>query len=99
MSDLVFVEGDLDAADLDALAGFLVDPLLQTGTWDVPTAPGVEVTFLPGVTDTAAATLLHAAGAARGRRHRRRHRPARRVRPAVDDAVADVWCGASSPTR
>jgi phosphoribosylformylglycinamidine synthase subunit PurSL len=80
VADVVFVEGDLTSADRDALAGFLADPLLQTATWATPVrdgvGDGVEVTFLPGVTDTAAATLLQAAarlgivvtGAATGRR-------------------------------
>lgn len=76
VADLVFVEGDLDEAALDRLHGFLVDPLLQTGSWDEPTTVGTEITFLPGVTDNAAATLRHAAeqlgveisGAASGRR-------------------------------
>ena len=76
VADLVFLEGDLDDRDLESLHRFLVDPLLQEGTWSVPSQPGVEVAFLPGVTDGAAAALLHAAsrlgvpvaGAATGRR-------------------------------
>jgi phosphoribosylformylglycinamidine synthase len=76
IADLVFVEGDLDQEALNRLHGFLVDPLLQKGSWAEPTTPGVEVTYLPGVTDNAAATLRHAAeqlgleitGAATGRR-------------------------------
>ncbi len=65
IADLIFLEGDLDRSALNQLSGFLVDPLLQHGSWDVPTAVGTEVTFLPGVTDGAAATLLHAAGTLR----------------------------------
>ncbi|MEO6570738.1 MAG: AIR synthase related protein, partial [Ilumatobacteraceae bacterium] len=61
VADIVFVEGDLDAESLGRLQGFLVDPLLQRGSWNQPTEVGTEVTFLPGVTDTAAAALLHAA--------------------------------------
>jgi len=76
IADLVFVEGELGADDLNKLHGFLVDPLLQMGSWHEPTTPGVEITYLPGVTDNAAATLLHGAdqlgigvvGAATGRR-------------------------------
>lgn len=76
VADLIFLEGDLDAQQLESLHDFLVDPLLQRGTWAVPAAPGVEVAFLPGVTDGAATTLMHAAsrlgvtvsGAATGRR-------------------------------
>jgi len=64
-ADLVFVEGGLTAEHRRRLADLLVDPLLQTGTWDVPDAAGVdtavEVAFLPGVTDGAAAALLRAA--------------------------------------
>ncbi len=61
VADLVFIEGDLDPASLRSLHEFLVDPLLQAGSWDAPSGPGVEVTYLPGVTDGAAGTLLHAA--------------------------------------
>ena len=76
VADVVFLEGELGQDDLSRLHGFLVDPLLQKGSWHVPTAVGTEVTFLPGVTDNAAATLRHAAeqlgveitGAATGRR-------------------------------
>ena len=76
VADLVFVEGDLDQDELSRLHGLLADPLLQVGTWDEPTARGTEITYLPGVTDNAAATLRHAAeqlgveitGAATGRR-------------------------------
>lgn len=76
VADLVFLEGELDQEALTRLHGFLVDPLLQQGSWQEPTTVGTEITFLPGVTDTAAATLRHAAdqlgvavtGAATGRR-------------------------------
>lgn len=77
IADIVFVEGDLDEIHRTALERLLVDPLLQHGTWQ-PEAPegAVEITFLPGVTDTAAAAVLTAAdrlglpvtGAATGRR-------------------------------
>ncbi len=76
VADVVFVEGELDQDALTRLHGFLVDPLLQKGSWTEPNTDGVEITHLPGVTDTAAATLRHAAeqleiavtGAATGRR-------------------------------
>jgi phosphoribosylformylglycinamidine synthase len=76
VADLVFIEGDLDDRGLESLHEFLVDPLLQEGSWSTPDDPGVEIAFLPGVTDGAAGTLLHAAsrlglpvvGAATGRR-------------------------------
>jgi hypothetical protein len=100
VSDVVFVEGDLSPADLDALHGLLCDPLLQTARWELPTGPGVEITFLPGVTDTAAASVVHGAaqlgvaitGAATGRRVE--------LGPSVDPAaVPRRSCAGSSPTR
>ena len=59
VSDIVFVEGDLDEEQRQRLAGFLADPSLQTATWDAPAADGhaFEITFHPGVTDTAAAAV------------------------------------------
>jgi phosphoribosylformylglycinamidine synthase II len=62
VADIVFVEGDLSGDALTKLHGFLVDPLLQKGSWSDPSSTGTEITFLPGVTDTAAASLVHAAG-------------------------------------
>ena len=62
VADVVFVEGDLDAAARDALGAFLADPLLQTGTWDVPDEDGIEITLHPGVTDGGADAVRHAAG-------------------------------------
>jgi phosphoribosylformylglycinamidine synthase II len=69
IADVVFVDGPLSADDLGVLERFLVDPLLQTGTWAVPqpaaetaaTTFAFEITYHPGVTDGAASTLLHAA--------------------------------------
>ena len=76
VADVVFLEGELDQDALSRLHGFLVDPLLQKGSWTEPAKAGTEITYLPGVTDNAAATLRHAAeqlgvaitGAATGRR-------------------------------
>lgn len=76
VADLYFVEGDLDQEQLNRLHGFLVDPLLQKGSWSEPSTDGTEIAFLPGVTDNAAHTLLQACerlgfavtGAATGRR-------------------------------
>ncbi len=76
IADVVFVEGDLDQDELGRLHGFLVDPLLQRGSWAEPTSAGIEIAYLPGVTDTAGATLrvaarrlgLEISGAATGRR-------------------------------
>lgn len=61
VADIVFVEGDLSPDHLARLHGFLVDPLLQMGSWTEPSGNGIEVTFLPGVTDSAAAAVLRAA--------------------------------------
>ena len=61
VADVVFVEGRLDADDLARLHDVLVDPLLQCGSWELPTTHGIEITLLPGVTDTAADAVLHAA--------------------------------------
>ena len=76
VADLYFIEGELDRDQRSRLHGFLVDPLLQKGSWTEPTTDGTEITFLPGVTDNAAGTLLRACerlgfavtGAATGRR-------------------------------
>lgn len=76
VADLYFVEGDLDQEQRNRLHGFLVDPLLQKGSWNDPTTDGTEIAFLPGVTDNAAGALLQACerlgfdvtGAATGRR-------------------------------
>ncbi len=62
VADVVYLGGDLDDGHRAALADLLVDPLLQTGTWTVD-APEhtLEITLLPGVTDTSAAAVLTAA--------------------------------------
>ncbi len=60
VADLYFIEGELDQDEQNRLHGFLVDPLLQKGSWNDPTSDGTEITFLPGVTDNAAATLMQA---------------------------------------
>ncbi|HUF98815.1 MAG TPA: phosphoribosylformylglycinamidine synthase subunit PurL [Ilumatobacter sp.] len=61
VADVIFVEADLSTDQLTTLQGFLVDPLLQRCSWLEPTQPGVEVTFLAGVTDNVAATVSQAA--------------------------------------
>lgn len=73
VSDLVFLEGPaLDAAAVERLiAGLLRDPAVEEAWWGWdgearPAEPGtraVEVTLLPGVTDSAAESLLSAARA------------------------------------
>ena len=62
IADVMHVAGELDQVALDRIASFLVDPLLQTGTWGAPTSVGTayEITLHPGVTDVAAATLVSA---------------------------------------
>jgi phosphoribosylformylglycinamidine synthase II len=112
VADLVFLEGDLDQDALTRLHGFLVDPLLQRGSWVEPTGPGTEITFHAGVTDTAAATLLHAAaelgvevsGAATGRRVEFGDQISdadaeRIIRRVVANPVIERWhAGAIEPT-
>jgi phosphoribosylformylglycinamidine synthase len=65
VSDIAFVEGNLDDEQRRRLADFLADPLLQTATWDAPTEStgtvAVEIAFHPGVTDAGAEAILHAA--------------------------------------
>jgi len=61
VADVIHVSGDLSADDRQRLHNVLVDPLLQTGTWELPSAHGVEVTALPGVTDPGADAVHHAA--------------------------------------
>ncbi|MEM1333394.1 MAG: phosphoribosylformylglycinamidine synthase subunit PurL, partial [Actinomycetota bacterium] len=61
IADVVHLDGDLTTEDLQRLHNVLVDPLLQTGSWDVPTARSIEVALLPGVTDPGADAVLHAA--------------------------------------
>ena len=86
VADVIFVEGEdgvLDAGQLDRLGAFLIDPLLQTGTWESPPDDDddhhhhhVEITLHPGVTDVAAGAVRRAsarlgvplAAAATGRR-------------------------------
>ena len=61
VADVVFVDGELSDGDLRRLEGILADPLLQTGTWDRPDRPGIEITLHPGVTDTTADAVVQAA--------------------------------------
>ena len=61
VADVVFIEAALDDDARRRLHDVLVDPLLQRGDWDVPTTDGIEITLLPGVTDTAADDVVHAA--------------------------------------
>ncbi len=61
VADVVHLCGTLSADELRQLHGVLVDPLLQTGTWDTPNGRAVEVSLLPGVTDPGADAVHHAA--------------------------------------
>lgn len=86
IADLYYLEGDLDETALTAIVDeLLCEPIVQTATIDPPPtvrAPGtwtIDVNLLPGVTDTAAESLLFAATeighdelkrAATGRRYR-----------------------------
>ena len=99
IADVVFVDGDLDEAALKELESVLVDPLLQHGSWSIPTSRAIEVTTLAGVTNSDVEAVLHAATTigvdVQARRHRppdrvRRHR--RRCRPSTSSST--VW----SPT-
>jgi phosphoribosylformylglycinamidine synthase subunit PurSL len=78
--DIIFLEGQLDGPTIAQLDALLIDPLLQHGTWGLP-APQldtqvIETMLHPGVTDSAAMAVLHAAkrlglgvtGAATGKR-------------------------------
>jgi phosphoribosylformylglycinamidine synthase len=66
-SDLTFLQGALSEADIQTLiAELLADPVVQTARWSladepVTTPPGatrIEVSLLPGVTDSVARNLL-----------------------------------------
>ena len=61
IADVMHLRGDLDDADLERLHRVLVDPLLQTGTWTLPTGNAVEIVPLPGVTDPAGTAMRHIA--------------------------------------
>ncbi len=58
VADLVFVTGGSDRVELQAL---LVDPLLQSGDWAVPSTMAIETALLPGVTDASARAVSLAA--------------------------------------
>ncbi len=58
VADLVFVSGGSDRVELQAL---LVDPLLQSGDWAVPSGMAIETALLPGVTDASAQAVSLAA--------------------------------------
>ena len=65
VADVVHVQVGLSDGERAQLTALLVDPLLQTGTWQRPDQPStglvVETALHPGVTDTAAAEVVRAA--------------------------------------
>ena len=61
VADVVFIDGPLDADARQRLQAVLVDPLLESASWELPTTAGIEVTRLPGVTDSAAEAVHHTA--------------------------------------
>ena len=58
----ITIAGELHEHDRQRLEAVLIDPLLETGSWD-PTilAHQLDIGLIPGVTDTAAAQVMHAA--------------------------------------
>ena len=62
VADVIHLSGALDDEHRARFVAAVADPLLQHASWDAPTSDGIEITFLPGVTDTAADAVLHAAG-------------------------------------
>ena len=61
IADIIFFDADLTDEDLQSLHGVLVDPLLQRGSWELPSGRGVEIMRQPGVTDTDTDAVEHAA--------------------------------------
>ena len=68
IADIYFLSGTLNQADRDGIQWILVDPLLQTGSWDrCISSKGnhvVESMLHPGVTDPVATELQRLAGTA-----------------------------------
>ncbi len=60
VGDVVFLRGDLDDAQRAALSALIADPLLETGSWEIPSGRAVEVALHPGVTDDRAAAVRRA---------------------------------------
>lgn len=58
----ITIEGELTAPDRSRLESVLVDPLLEAAEWNEPvTQQQLDVGLIPGVTDTEAAQVIHAA--------------------------------------
>jgi phosphoribosylformylglycinamidine synthase II len=59
----ITIDADLDPQQRADLHRVLVDPLLEHGSWDEPVAADqLDIGLIPGVTDTAGAQVVHAAG-------------------------------------
>jgi phosphoribosylformylglycinamidine synthase II len=61
VADVVLIDADLDSGQRHLLADVLVDPLLQSGSWETPHGRAVEITTLPGVTNSDATAVMRAA--------------------------------------
>ena len=61
VADVIHVRASLDDEARQRLEHLLVDPLLQSASWGMPDGDGIEITLLPGVTDTAGAAVVTAA--------------------------------------
>lgn len=61
IADVIHLRGEVDEVARGHLYHVLVDEHLQTGTWATPTTDGVEVTLLPGVTDSVGAAVVRVA--------------------------------------
>lgn len=111
VADVVFFDAEFDEVQRQTIESVLVDPLLQSATWDLPRA-GVDTVLLPGVTDAVADAVQQAAllvglpavGVATGRHVELRgpvddatlHRLSRRL---LANAVIETWAPAPiSPT-
>src|SRR3954453_1932377 len=56
------IDARIGAGELDVLEHVLVDPLLEAGSWDADVgADQLDIALIPGVTDSAAAQVVHAA--------------------------------------
>jgi phosphoribosylformylglycinamidine synthase subunit PurSL len=62
VADVVLFDADLDDEHRLRLESVLIDPLLQSRSWDLPLGNGVEVTTLAGVTNSDADAVMLAAG-------------------------------------
>jgi len=62
LATTVTIECALSDLDRQRLQSVLCDPLLESGSWDTPVGPlQLDIGLIPGVTDTAAEQVIHAA--------------------------------------